>query len=376
MPFMATTGAAPSQFPLSLVNTPANRTVSQPTLTSFASITRGLTLAARPGLALESASMPTIYDNIKRDLLPALKDMLDVSLRADFCVGYFNLRGWRLIDDRIQAWAGGSAHACRLLVGMQRPPEEELRAGLRFRQDDDLVDNKTALAMRKRLAESFRNQLTFGAPTNADEAGLRRLAAQIRDGKLAVKLFLRHPLHAKLYILQRADLVTPIVGYLGSSNLTFAGLAGQGELNIDVVDQDACCKLAEWFEDRWNDRWCVDISEELAAIIDESWAGEPTLALFCSSKAPAGILLAVHDLAQGWRHDGPLLMGGFQSLVEDEALAVLLRGPWPVAVWCARGMAARVRADFKPALAAGRLTLVAPFPDSVRRVTSETAAHA
>ena len=274
MPFMATTGAAPSQFPLSLVNTPANRTVSQPTLTPFASITRGLTLAARPGLALESASMPTIYDNIKRDLLPALKDMLDVSLRADFCVGYFNLRGWRLIDDRIQAWAGGSAHACRLLVGMQRPPEEELRAGLRFRQDDDLVDNKTALAMRKRLAESFRNQLTFGAPTNADEAGLRRLAAQIRDGKLAVKLFLRHPLHAKLYILQRADLVTPIVGYLGSSNLTFAGLAGQGELNIDVVDQDACCKLAEWFEDRWNDRWCVDISEELAAIIDESWAGE------------------------------------------------------------------------------------------------------
>ena len=103
------------------------------------------------------------------------------------------------------------------------------------------------------------------------------------------------------------------------------------------------------------------------------WAGAPTLALFCSSKAPAGVLLAVHDLAQGWRHDGPLLMGGFQSLVEDEALTVLLRGPRPVAVWLARGMAARVRADFKPALAAGRLTLVAPFPDSVRRVTSETA---
>jgi hypothetical protein len=29
---------------------------------------------------------------------------------------------------------------------------------------------------------------------------------------------------------------------VGSSNLTFAGLAGQGELNIDVVDQDAAQK--------------------------------------------------------------------------------------------------------------------------------------
>ena len=43
---------------------------------------------------------------------------------------------------------------------------------------------------------------------------------------------------------------------------------------MDVLDQDACQKLAGWFEDRWNDRWCVDISDELATIIEESWARE------------------------------------------------------------------------------------------------------
>jgi HKD family nuclease len=96
--------------------------------------------------------------------------------------------------------------------------------------------------------------LTIGAPTNEDEAGLRRLAAQIKAGKLVVKLFLRHPLHAKLYLLHRTDSITPIVGYMGSSNLTFSGLAGQGELNIDVVEQDAGNKLPRWFEGRWNDR--------------------------------------------------------------------------------------------------------------------------
>ena len=91
---------------------------------------------------------------------------------------------------------------------------------------------------------------------------------------MIVKLFLRHPLHAKLYLLFRPDPINPSVGYLGSSNLTLSGLSRQGELNVDVMDHDACQKLARWFEDRWNDHWCVDISADLAEIIDESWARE------------------------------------------------------------------------------------------------------
>ena len=64
------------------------------------------------------------------------------------------------------------------------------------------------------------------------------------------------------------------MGYLGSSNLTLAGLSRQGELNVDVVDSDACQKLEDWFEDRWTDRWCIDISKELVEIIEQSWARE------------------------------------------------------------------------------------------------------
>ena len=219
--------------------------------------------------------MPRIFDNLKpqTELLPALQETFALSTRADFCVGYFNLRGWRGLAPCVDRW-GAEDGPCRVLIGMHRPPQEELREALSLVDRPSGMDNRTAHRLRVRMAEELRRQLTIGAPNNQDERTLRQLAAQLRAGRVAVKLFLRHPLHAKLYLLYRDDPVNPITGYLGSSNLTFAGLSGQGELNVDVLDHDATRKLAQWFEDRWNDRLCVDVTEELAQIIDESWARE------------------------------------------------------------------------------------------------------
>lgn len=217
--------------------------------------------------------MPRIFDNIEQALLPALQETLAISDRADFCVGYFNLRGWKALDQHIEAWTKEGSR-CRLLIGMQKLPQDELREALSLVGDQTGVDQQTAIKRKKRLAEDLREQLAMGAPTNADEQALRRLAHQIRAGKVVVKLFLRHALHAKLYLLFRSDPINPIVGYLGSSNLTFSGLQGQGELNVDVLDHDATVKLARWFEDRWSDKFCLDISSEIAALIEESWARE------------------------------------------------------------------------------------------------------
>ncbi len=218
--------------------------------------------------------MPRIFDNINQHLLPALQQTMQVSYRADFCVGYFNLRGWKNLQDQIDRWTGGEDSCCRLLVGMQKLPQEELRQLMSIAPDTAEISNEVADRIRKRLAAEFREQLTIGIPTNADEIALRRLADQIKAGKVVVKLFLRHQLHAKLYLLFKNDQDAPRVGYLGSSNLTLAGLSAQGELNVDVVNSDASTKLANWFNDRWDDRFCVDISKELVQIIGESWARE------------------------------------------------------------------------------------------------------
>src|SRR5579862_2563615 len=100
--------------------------------------------------------MPRIFDNIEADLLPALRQTLEVSERADFCVGYFNLRGWKRIDRLIEAWPGGAGGCCRLLVGMQPLPQDEVRRGLSLSGDDDSIDQQTALRLKRRMAEEFR----------------------------------------------------------------------------------------------------------------------------------------------------------------------------------------------------------------------------
>jgi len=216
--------------------------------------------------------MPQIFDNIEEALLPAIKESIRCSYRADICVGYFNLRGWRSIAEDINAWNGGENNCCRLLIGMQYRPNEELKKALSPLSIWDGIDTATAVKLKRQVAEDLKEQLTFGIPNDGDESSLHLLSEQLKAGKVVVKLFLRYSLHAKLYLFFRQDKINPIVGYLGSSNLTFAGLKNQGELNIDVLDKDAGQKLSQWFDDRWHDRWCLDISKELVNIIENSWA--------------------------------------------------------------------------------------------------------
>lgn len=219
--------------------------------------------------------MSSIYDNCNFPLLPELKHCLKEGYRSDFCVGYFNLRGWRELEDEIEQFQAGEDNNCRLLVGMQKLPNDELKKILAISKQNQRMSNEQANNLKQVMAQEFREQLTFGVPTAKDEISLKRLKSQLETNKLEAKLFLRHLLHAKLYLIYRQDKITPRIGYVGSSNLTFSGLSGQGELNVEVTDRDDTQKLTEWFKERWEDIFSLDISQNLIKVIDESWAGKP-----------------------------------------------------------------------------------------------------
>ena len=220
--------------------------------------------------------MPRIFDNISEKLLTALQNTMQSAERADFCVGYFNLRGWRLLQADIDQLSGGEESYCRILIGMNPTPRDELREYLSLKARQP-VDQQQILRRKREIVEGFRRQLAFGAPNNEDEQALRNFVRQLRSGKVKVKLFLQYPLHAKLYLIHKQNYNTPTLAFLGSSNLTLAGLKNQGELNTEISDYDACQKLNKWFEDRWIDRWCLDISRDLIEVIEASWAREEML---------------------------------------------------------------------------------------------------
>ncbi len=222
--------------------------------------------------------MPRIFDNISEHLGKALGDSLADARRLDACVGYFNLRGWSQLAESVDALPRlHPSPKARLLIGMAERPDDDLRRALSSAGRSPAMDNQAASHLKAKALNDLRRQLTYGVPNAADEAALRALKRQLADGDAEVRLHLRHRLHAKLYLCHRASPDNPRTGYVGSSNLTFAGLVKQGELNVDVLDHDATGKLHDWFEDRWGDQFSIDVTDDLIGILEESWASERLL---------------------------------------------------------------------------------------------------
>ncbi len=217
--------------------------------------------------------MPDILDNISTEMRAALLETLGFPSRSlDAAVGYFNLRGWRLISQAVDRLpSGGGGPKARILVGMTEAPAAEMK---RLAATDRIppVTSKTASERRADTGREMTRQLEVGLPTYEDEAALRALLRQITGGEVQMKVFTEHRLHAKLYLCHRDDTFTPRAAFVGSSNLTRAGMQEQGELNVSVSDVDATRKLADWFEHRWNNELCLNAVPMLEEVIRKSWA--------------------------------------------------------------------------------------------------------
>ena len=196
--------------------------------------------------------MARIYDNIETRFTKGLQDIISNMgvKRVDFCVGYFNLRGWQLVVNQIDSIPGDYVYegnkqefrCCRLLIGMHQPDQELVR---RLYSKEHIRDAAYAQHCELEIAREFKRQLLLGLPTKQDEWTLRRLSAQLKDDKVCVKLYVAEPLHAKLYLAHRPDdTFNPIQAIMGSSNLTYAGLTKQGKLNAEFGDSDSAQKLA------------------------------------------------------------------------------------------------------------------------------------
>ena len=149
--------------------------------------------------------MPRILDNIDLETERELLETLASSYRLDAAIGYFNLRGWKLLAEAVDALPKRSGEPqARILVGIHEAPAEEMRRLARMRQPEP-TDNRTAARLKGETVSEYRDQLQVGLPTEGDETSLRALLRQIEVGDVQVRVHTAHRLHAKLYMCHRDD---------------------------------------------------------------------------------------------------------------------------------------------------------------------------
>lgn len=222
--------------------------------------------------------MSRIIDNEALKLLQVLKDHLPNTRQLDACVGYFNLRGWQSLRTELHAMQAhedidDSPERVRLLVGMALSGAEQTRIALSLMNDDEVVSKTKAIEMANAAVREFTQQLTWGVPNAADQIGIKQLIEDLKSGYLKVKFSARNPLHAKLYVCHLAGPVANYRAIVGSSNFTAAGLSHQGELNLEESDVQQGKELHDWFLEKWNDNFTIDITNKLIEVLENSWAG-------------------------------------------------------------------------------------------------------
>lgn len=96
-------------------------------------------------------------------------------------------------------------------------------------------------------------------------------------------------------------------------------------------------------------------------------------AFLCSRRYPAEIVPKAYEWAIAQRDAGKCVISGFHSQIEKDVFHFLLKGTQPIIVALARGLPKRIDGSLIAEVEKGRLLIVSPFDESVRRASIDTA---
>ena len=115
-------------------------------------------------------------------------------------------------------------------------------------------------------------------------------------------------------------------------------------------------------------------SDCLHALGDLAILRHRQLGLICSIRCPGSIVIQTFDAMRELRDAGMVVIGGFHSPMERECLDILLRGSQPVILCAAKRLRGlRLGAAARKALKNGRLLVISPFGEQVKRTTAAQA---
>lgn len=169
---------------------------------------------------------------------------------------YFNAEGFGLLADALE-----KVRSVRLVLGAEPDGQERQLRHLDPVSGPEEMERarlRRALAGHTRSLESDRDLLGFSLETDA--LAERLIAWLGRDG-VEVRRYEDGFLHGKTFLVTTSDEGAVV----GSSNLTYAGLAVNNELNLGQYQPHVVRQVREWFEDVWEHSAAFDLASVYAA---------------------------------------------------------------------------------------------------------------
>ena len=233
--------------------------------------------------------MSSIIDNREKTMLQTLKNALSQSEKVDILTAFFYFSGFDALADELKD------KRIRILVGKTINPElvSELTQNLNQGINEDLsaysvrgFGGKNYSQKKKFYFDSFINLFNKSAlseqfDSNKSQEIFKMFMNKLDDGSLEIKIT-NEDQHGKFYLLTNKPEFScngdqKGVVIMGSSNFTFNGLIGQGEMNDRYSDNTKYDEYEKKFESLWNDSKCVDISVKngskdfISSVKEKTW---------------------------------------------------------------------------------------------------------
>ena len=215
--------------------------------------------------------MASIIDNRNKTMLDSLKNSLKQAESVDILTAFFYFSGFNALaeelkDKKIRILVGNTidpSAIADLCNAVKDCPDEMLetyavRGYTRLNNSQKkncYVDSFVELFNKSSLADEF--------DSTDSQAIFKMFLDKIADGTLEIRLTAT-PNHAKAYILTNMFEYSCFgdqkgVVFTGSSNFTYNGLRGQGEMNERFSDNNKYDEYSESFEKLWNDSKSIDV---------------------------------------------------------------------------------------------------------------------
>jgi len=210
-----------------------------------------------------------LITNEERTMLDALANALQTSDSIDICVGYFYFSGFQLLAEELKD------KKIRILVGMEIDPHCIQEIVKNSFEDDVTLERyaprrptNSALQLQQNYMDTLvgfvNDSDTFDSVDS--ETTFDMFLSKIADGTLEIRKT-RKDFHGKFYLVHNKSEIQqggdfPGTLITGSSNFTFRGLSGQGELNDSSREKSKFDEHKKLFEDLWDTSNSISIVEK------------------------------------------------------------------------------------------------------------------